>query len=304
MRIDFLGIEAFLSIAERGSFHRAAAHLNLSQTALSHRMRKLEDDLGVQLFTRTTRQVALTPAGVELLPRARRMFDELTASYETLRAQGRARQERLAIGCLPTIAASHLPAVLETFSGLHPTIRIEIHDAAAHEIAERVGKGEAEFGITVVAADRWDLEVRPLFKEPYVLVAARDHPLARRDHVTWGDLEGLPLVRVSSQTANRAILDEALGRRREAMNWRYEVSHLATALRIVRRRIAATVAPRLAVVAEDLGGEVVALPIRGPSVSRTIGIVTKRGVPPSPAGKVLADLVVAHFRAAAEPVED
>lgn len=304
MRIDFLGIEAFLSIAERGSFHRAAAHLNLSQTALSHRLRKLEDDLGVQLFTRTTRQVALTPAGVELLPRARRMFDELTASYETLRAQGRARQERLAIGCLPTIAASHLPAVLETFSGLHPTIRIEIHDAAAHEIAERVGKGEAEFGITVVAADRWDLEVRPLFKEPYVLVAARDHPLARRDHVTWGDFEGLPLVRVSSQTANRAILDEALGRRREAMNWRYEVSHLATALRIVRRRIAATVAPRLAVVAEDLGGEVVALPIRGPSVSRTIGIVTKRGVPPSPAGKVLADLVVAHFRAAAEPVED
>ena len=55
MRIDFLGVEAFLSIAERGSFQRAATHLNLTQTALSHRLRKLEDDLGVKLFTRTTR---------------------------------------------------------------------------------------------------------------------------------------------------------------------------------------------------------------------------------------------------------
>ena len=55
MRIDFPGLEAFVAIAERGSFNRAAVHLNLSQTALSHRMRKLEDDLGVRLLMRTTR---------------------------------------------------------------------------------------------------------------------------------------------------------------------------------------------------------------------------------------------------------
>ena len=294
MRIDFLGIEAFLAIAERGSFHRAAAHLNLSQTALSHRMRKLEDDLGVDLFTRTTRQVALTPAGIDLLPRARRMFDEITASYEALRSRGRERQERLAIGCLPTIATYHLPAVLEAFSAAHPAIRVLVHDTSAQEIADRVQKGEAEFGITVVSAGRWDLELRPLMKEPYVLVAARDHPLAGRPHVTWSDFEGLPLVRISSQTANRAILDEALGSRREAMLWRYEVSHLATAMSLVRRRIALAVAPRLAV--DDGATDLVALPIRGPAVSRTLGIVSKRGLPLSPPGKTLLDLVTAHFR--------
>ena len=72
MRIDFLGLEAFLSIAERGSFQRAAAHLNLSQTAISHRMRKLEEDLGLKLFARTTREVTLTRAGIDFLPKARR----------------------------------------------------------------------------------------------------------------------------------------------------------------------------------------------------------------------------------------
>ncbi|HEY5278808.1 MAG TPA: LysR family transcriptional regulator [Pseudolabrys sp.] len=64
MRIDFLGLEAFLSIAERGSFQRAAAHLNLSQTAISHRMRKLEDELRLTLLARTTREVTLTRAGI------------------------------------------------------------------------------------------------------------------------------------------------------------------------------------------------------------------------------------------------
>ena len=70
MRLDILGLQAFLAIAERGSFHKAAAHLGITQTALSHRLRKFEDYLGVTLLQRTTRQVSLTPTGLELLPRA------------------------------------------------------------------------------------------------------------------------------------------------------------------------------------------------------------------------------------------
>lgn len=77
MRIDVFGLQAFVSIAERGSFHAAASHLNLSQTALSHRIRKLEVSLATQVLMRTTRQVTLTPAGTALLPKARKLFDEL-----------------------------------------------------------------------------------------------------------------------------------------------------------------------------------------------------------------------------------
>src|SRR6478609_11495241 len=131
MRIDFLGLEAFLSIADRGSFHRAAAHLNLSQTALSHRMKKLEDDLGVKLLARTTRQVALTPAGQDLLPKARRMMDEISASFAALRQQGKERQERLTVGCLPTIAIHYLPRVLQKFQTDWPGLSVQVHDNAA-----------------------------------------------------------------------------------------------------------------------------------------------------------------------------
>jgi DNA-binding transcriptional LysR family regulator len=115
MRIDFLGLGAFLSIANWGSFNRTAGHLNLSQTALSHRLKKLEDDLVVKLLSRTTRQVTLTSAGLEVLPTAQRSVEELTTSLDSLRELGRGRQERLAIGCLPTIAKHHLPRILLEF---------------------------------------------------------------------------------------------------------------------------------------------------------------------------------------------
>src|SRR6478735_2897981 len=138
MRIDFLGLEAFLSIADRGSFHRAAAHLNLSQTALSHRLKKLEDDLGVKLLARTTRSVSLTPAGLELLPKARRLIEDLQASFEDLRRQGKEKQERLVVACLPTLAIHYLSRALKEFGERHPEVSVRVHDNSATEIAELV----------------------------------------------------------------------------------------------------------------------------------------------------------------------
>src|SRR5687768_12424710 len=196
MRIDFLGLHAFVAIAERGSFQLAAAHLNLSQTALSHRMRKLEDDLGVRLLSRTTREVSLTPAGLELLPKVRGMIEELSGSLDELRQHGRARQERLAIGCLPTIAAGHLPDALQEFRIAHPDVVLRIHDNSATEIAELVDSGTIEFGITLVASHRWDFDVETLVREPFMLVCRADHAFAALPAASWSDLQNVPLIRI------------------------------------------------------------------------------------------------------------
>lgn len=294
MRIDFLGIEAFVSIADRGSFHLAAAHLNLSQTALSHRMKKLEDDLGLKLFTRTTRQLALTPAGLELLPKARRMIDDMVASYDSLRKQGRQGQERLSFGCLPTIANHYLPRILKTLSETYPDLSIRVYDNSASEIAQLVQDGEAEFALTFVSANRWDLDIKPLLKEPYVVLCPDDHPLAQQETVAWSELEGYPLVRISQQTGNRVLIDDALGSRRELMTWRYEVQHVATAVSMVQAHIGLTIVPRLAVDAIHTPG-LASRPMRNPSVTRTIGLIMKRGLPPSQAGQLLMSLIEQHL---------
>ena len=303
MRIDFLGLEAFVAIAERGSFNRAAAHLNLSQTALSHRMKKLEDDLGVRLLTRTTRQVTLTPAGLELLPRAQAVMADLTSSFVALRERGRERLERIAIGCLPTIAVAYLPDVLDAFRRVHPKVGVRVYDNSATEIAEHVQAGRAEFGLTIVAANRWDLEIRPLMKEPFVLVCPERHPFARKTAVNWQALEGEPLVRIAPQTGNRVLIDDALGSRRENLDWRYEVQHVATAVAMARAGIGLTIVPQLALGVVDPSG-IAAVPLRNPGVTRTLGIVAKRGIPPSQPAATLLDLIVSALRSAAGGVSN
>jgi DNA-binding transcriptional LysR family regulator len=295
VRIDFLGLQAFLSIAERGSFQRAASHLNLSQTALSHRIRKLEEDLGLKLLTRTTRQVTLTPAGSDLLPKAKRIIDEIGTAFQSLREQGRERQARLAFGCLPTIAIHHLPRLLQLFSAAHPDVAVTVFDNSVAEIGELVQSGSAEFGITIISSSRWDLESKPLFKEPFVLVCPVGHPLSSQKSLNWGQLEGVPLVRVSPQSGNRLLIDDALGSRREQFIWRYEVQHVATAVSMVLAGVGLTIVPQLAVDVMGTPG-IVAVQLRNPGVARTIGLIWRRGAALSPAGEAMIGLIAKHVR--------
>ena len=294
MRIDFLGLHAFVAIAERGSFQHAAAHLNLSQTALSHRIRKLEEDLGVKLLSRTTREVSLTQAGLDLLPRVKSTIENLASSLDELRREGRSRQETLSIGCLPTVASGRLPMALSRFREQHPDVVVRIYDNSATEISELVHAGTIEFGITLVAAHRWDFDIDPLIKDPFTLVCPEGHPLCSQPVVSWADLAGEPLIRVSAQTGNRIILDDALGSRRETLSWRFEVQHVQTAVALARAGVALTVIPRLALDSVDERG-LKLVPLRNPSITRQLGIVSKRGVPLSPLADELRRLVVKTF---------
>ena len=290
MRLDFLGLEAFLAIADRGSFHRAAAHLGITQTALSHRMRKFEEQLCARLLTRTTRRVTLTPEGLALLPRARQLIEEARGLFADLGFQANARQESLAIGCLPTVAVHFLPGVMAEFRKAYPSMAIRIYDNSAREIAERVQRGEAEFGITILETGRWDLEIKPLVKEPFMLICQASHGFAGRRWVNWSELEGVPLIRVSAQTGNRLIMDDALGARSETMTWVYEVQHVASAVSLVAAGAGLTVLPRVALALAGAPA-LAAIALRNPSITRTLGSVTRRGVPLSVPAEDLLRLI-------------
>jgi DNA-binding transcriptional LysR family regulator len=290
MHLDILGLQAFVCIAERGSFRAAAAHLNLSQTALSHRMRKFEDGVGVSLLARTTRQVALTPAGSEWLPRARRLLDEMTSALDQLSGMAQQTEHRIALGCLPTIAVVCLPEVLTLFRKDHPDIPVKVFDNSASDIAARVQAGDADFGITIVAANRWDLDLKPLVKEPFVLVCRRDDALAGRASVTWADIERLPLIRISAETGNRILIDDALGSRKETLNWRYEVQRVTTAVALVISGVGYAIVPKLAIRAVD-SVNLVTIPLVSPGVTRTLGVITRKGHSLSPLSAYLLGLI-------------
>jgi DNA-binding transcriptional LysR family regulator len=297
MRIDFLGLQAFLSIAERGSFQKAAAHLNLSQTAVSHRMRKLEDELGIKLFARTTREVTLTRAGIDFLPKAQNAIAGLEQSFDELKQQGAKRRERLDIACLPVFAVHHLPPILSRFNRTHPDVEVRIFETPSAAIAALVESGDVEFGLSVIQTNRWDLDVEAIAGVPLVLACPTSHPLAKKRAVSWKDLRNAPLIRVGTKTAIRSIIDDAMGAARLAPNWQYEVQHVETAVHLVEAGLGLAVVLSVDV-AFHRGRSVVALPLRSPKVVVTYGLVTRRGMPLSPAAAAVRELLVQELSGA------
>jgi DNA-binding transcriptional LysR family regulator len=295
MHLDLHGLQAFVAIAERGSFRAAAAHLNLTQTALSHRIRKFEEGAGVQLLSRTTRQVALTPAGAELLPRARRILDDMASAMDRLSVMARQAEPKLAFGCLPTIAMVRLPEIMARFRTRYPQTAIRVFDSSASEIADRVQAGDADFGVTVVAANRWDLDAKPIVKEPFVLLSRRSDGLAGREALAWADIAHLPLIRISAETGNRILIDDALGARKETLNWRFEVQRVTTAVALVGAGVGYAVLPKLAVRTVD-EGLLATVPLTTPTVTRTLGAVTRKGHALTPAAAHMLELIAAGLR--------
>ncbi|TRW99404.1 LysR family transcriptional regulator [Paracoccus sp. M683] len=277
MRVDYLGLEAFVAIADYGSFQRAAEALNLSQAALSHRLRKIEDDLGSALLTRSSREVSLTLLGQGLLPEARSLLKALQDAYESVRAGAQRQARRLAFACLPSIANSVLPAVLHEMSDQRPDIAFELLDIPVDRIADVVRSGSAEFGVTIVSAELSDLRLRPLVDEEYRLFLRHDHPLASRAEVTLQDIVGVKLARIRSQSKNRQLLDVALGDMRDQITWRFEVQNATMAMRLVARGAALTILPESAIAMAP--AVLVSVPLVGARLQRTLGIVSRRGVP-------------------------
>ncbi|MBW6424977.1 LysR family transcriptional regulator [Rhizobium sp. XQZ8] len=294
-RVDFLGLHAFVAIADRGSFRDAATHLNLSHTAISHRIRKLEDELGQKLFVRTSREVRLTQAAVDLLPKVKQTLAQLASSMDELRRAGEGRHNRLSIACLPTIAAGRLPHILKRFHETHPEVFVQIYDQSASEISDLVERGTVEFGVTINTSHRWDFDTEVLVDDPFVLVCPMGHLLTQKDRVEWSDLEGYPLIRVSQHSGNRMIIDDALAGTGDHLVWRYEAQHLQTAIAMAHAGAALAVVPQMAFASAD--EESLGLrQLHNPQVTRQIGIVSRRGVPLSPTATALRNLVREAFR--------
>jgi DNA-binding transcriptional LysR family regulator len=295
MPIDFLGIQAFLAIIETGSFQLAAVQLNLSQTAVSHRMRKLEETLGVRLIARTTREVSLTDAGRALLPRARSAVQELGVSFEAVRKHGQHANNWLVLACLPTLASGVMVDVLRACHARWPDTPVRVFDSAVHEIVELVESRIAAFGLSVMRPHLvgGELTAEPIGDEPFVLLCPEGHPLAERRSVAWADLRSEALIRISMTSGNSVTIDESLGALREQLRWRLEAQHTAMAVEMVRGGLGLTVVPLLAA---DCGPGVRAVPLEQPRVVRTLAVITRRDAVLSEQDIFVRDSLVARIR--------
>ncbi|MBX5024573.1 LysR family transcriptional regulator [Rhizobium lentis] len=293
---EILDLRAFLSVVELESFNRAADTLHMSQPALSRRIQKLEQVIGAPLLERTTRHVSATALGTELVPLVRRMLEEFDGSLFAVRDVGPNRGGLVTIACLPTAAFYFLPTVIRQFNEEYPNIRFRILDLPATDGLQAVASGEVEFGINIMGTSDPDLTFERLAEDPFVLAARKDHPLAAKQWVEWAELEPYHLITVHRSSGNRTLLDAALAKSNIKLRWFYEVTHLSTSLGLVEAGLGISVLPQMATPRED-HPFLITRPIRNPEISRTIGLVRRRGGTLSPAAERFLKMLIGEWGA-------
>lgn len=280
MRInfDFGDLEAFLALLETGSFRRAAERLNLSQSALSRRLQKLEAALGARLVERTTRSVKPTLAARQFRDRAAAMLKDAAEAVSVVgdgaQAAAGDRNATVAVAAVPTATRSLLPAGIARFRAGGFAGHIRIADLSADAVLDAVAAGEADFGVNFIGGQEPGLDFALLQDDPFVLAMPPDDPLATATTVPWRDVDAARFVAVWKGSGNRMLIDAALARARVSLGWAYEVRHLSTALGLVEAGLGVTALPASAMPATDRTG-VVARPLVEPEISRAIGLVRR-----------------------------
>lgn len=274
---DFGDLEAFLAVKDTNSFHAAAEQLNLSQSAVTRRIRKLELALDSVLFERTTRAVKPTLAAKRLQARAEAILDD---ARETARAM---RDESVAFahqrGAVVTLAAIPsvlgrlvLPALRGFRAAGHPT-RLRLLDGSANEVAEAVTAGEADFGLCPIPLTDPQTMFEPLFDDPMVLALPTEHAMAGAGRVDWRALADVPLILPARGTGNRLLIDEAMAKARLPLSWTYEVGRTSTALDMVAGGFGAAPLPRSAVGS----AHVAVCKLGAPEITRPVGFLSRIG---------------------------
>jgi DNA-binding transcriptional LysR family regulator len=293
MKMDVLGLEAFVGIATSGSFARAAELLNVTSPALTRRLANLEAQLGVQLLERTTRAISLTPAGDNLLPRARHLLDELSTTFRELSAKGQAQRGTVTLACVPTVGVRFLPALLREYSRHYPDNRVRILDHTSYGVAQAVQMRDAEFGISMADAQFSELDTVPVLRDRIALICRRDHPLGARRKLRWADLREHPLIVPGAGSSNRPVLDAALGPLNLQLSARYEVQRSATAVGLAAQGLGAAIVPALSV-EKDAYPQLRLIALEEPIVERTFVTLRRRASVLSSAAQALYDLILRH----------
>ena len=292
MRInyDILDLQAFVAVAERASFRQAAADLHLSQSALSRRIDKLEESLGVRLFERTTRRVHLTNVGEAFLINVRTALDGLEDAVLGIADLAAHRTGTVTCACVPSAVWHFLPEVLNRFSTRYPRIRVRVHDESAQDVLNLVLSGEADFGINFAGAENPEIDFQPVHVESYVLAMRRDHPLANRREVSWKDTVDERYISVAKSSGNRSVIDAALAGVEKHPVILCEVNHVSGVLALVEAGIGVAAVPGLSVLPGRLDG-IVGVPLVNPEIKRTLGLISKRDHSMAPAARTLFEML-------------
>jgi DNA-binding transcriptional LysR family regulator len=199
-----------VAVAEQGSFSGAARRLHVAQSAISEQLADLEQEIGVKLFLRTTRNTSLTPAGEIFFKEARRILMDAESAIETAQRAQRGEIGTLRIGFFAGSVGVNFPRLIRSFRKQHPGVRLSLIEMTSTRQWQALVDGEIDVGFTrrVEPEFRTELRSESIHQDPIVAIVPKDHPVAPGP-VDLRDLAGEPFV-LSSRDTSPAVFDKVI----------------------------------------------------------------------------------------------
>lgn len=291
MALDLHRLEIFFAVARQHSFTRAAEELYISQPAVSAQIKRLEEELGVELFRRGSREVELTPPGQVLFERTRAIFRLAREAEAEIEALKGLISGRLVIGASTTPGTYLLPPLLGEFKRRHPNLSLDLEIANSLNIAAMVEAGELELGVIGGDISSKKIDSEPLVDDELIAIAPPGHHLAGGHPISLKELAQEPAIcREPGSGTQRNVL-EAFAAAGAPCNPILELGSTCAVVQAVQAELGVAIVPARAVQAELALEQVVRIPLTGPPICRMFRVIYASGIRLSPAARAFRELL-------------
>ncbi|MEJ2043192.1 MAG: LysR family transcriptional regulator [Reinekea sp.] len=286
--MDIHSLEAFLMVAEHGSFSRAADKLFLTQPAVSKRIANLEQQLNAALFDRIGRDVYLTEAGELLKPKARQIVDEVKDLQTTIGQISTEEVRQLSMASSHHIGLHYLGPILKRFTEQNPLAQLDLRFMESEQAVASLLKRELELALTTVPKNlHRDLASQVIWRDELKFVVARDHPLSqKKGTLRLNELAHLTAILPDRQTTTFQIIEQTFSKHHIPLKRVISVNYLETIRTLVSHGLGWSLLPE-----NLIDDELQTLQIDRVQLRRDLGIIRHRGRTISRGARALIEIV-------------
>jgi LysR family nitrogen assimilation transcriptional regulator len=291
--MEYSDILAFLAVVRSESYSRAADKLHLAQSALSRRVRRLEQDLGVSLLERHPRGVRPTEAGRLLMLRAEKVDIELRQIEQDMRALGHSLPEDISVAMPHGAARLFITPVVARFQGRYPKVKLHIFERESVYNQESALRGKVDFALVYCAQPNEELSLTPLLFERVLVIGPASASVERRYPESYdvSELARLPLILPGRSHGYRHVIDRAIGRQGLSANIILEVNGFATSLTMVQQGLGYTISTYPPVQSGIEAGLFVGIPIKSADCEVKLSLVHRADRPMAPTLNTLKTII-------------
>lgn len=284
-------LQAALAVAHYRSFIAAATSLGMSQPAMTRVIRRLEAELKVTLFDRSTRHVSVTDAGKEFIALSQRLLNDLKINVAHLRGMSDLLRGQVVVTSVFSLADAMLPSLVADYGKQFPGIELHLREGLHSTVRDEVRSGLADFGIGYIEDAAESFATEDLGVEKFYVVAPADHLLVRRKSITLSSLATFPLVSFPVDSLTRTVVDQAAAAGGFSLRYVVTTNRLLTLHGLIRNRVGLAIVPERERPATT-DAQLISCPIVDRQLSRRrIGVLRLHERTLTPAARTFLDVV-------------